>query len=180
MTSRPARRQAAATHPEENGIDLLEKVRLPLRAGLAAGLAAAVGIALGVAHPVYALVSAVVVTDLQPAETRKLAGPRLLGTALGGLVGCLATLVLPPGAMAAAIAAALAVATTMFLCAVLGQAGASKVASYVAGIIILSFAGDPWRHAVDRLLETLLGIFAATLVSLVPIRYKPPPKGEET
>lgn len=119
--------------------------------------------------PVYALVAAVVVSDLDAAQTRKLALPRVLGTALGGGIGCLATLLFTPGP----VAVAFGVLLPMYLCQLLRFPAAARVAGYVSGIIIFSFAAHPWSHAVDRLFETLLGIAAAWLVSIVPALYRP-------
>ena len=45
---------------------------------------------------------------------------------------------------------------------------AAKVAGYVCGIVILSHDAAPWGYAVYRVIETLLGIAMAVLVSLVP------------
>jgi uncharacterized membrane protein YgaE (UPF0421/DUF939 family) len=119
---------------------------------------------LALGSPLYALVSAVIVTDLDPAQTRKLAVPRLLGTAVGATVGCIATLLVQPGALAVAVA----VVVPMFICQLLRRPAAAKVSGYVSGIVLLSFSTQPWQHARDRLLETVVGILAAALVSAVP------------
>ena len=145
-------------------IDLTEALRLPTRAGVAAGLAVLVATALSLGSPLYALVSAVIVSDLDPAQTRKLAVPRMIGTAIGATVGCLATLLVQPTPLAVAFGVLL----PMFLCLLFRWPAAAKVAGYVSGIIILSFATDPWTHARDRLVETLLGILAAAAVSAIP------------
>jgi uncharacterized membrane protein YgaE (UPF0421/DUF939 family) len=159
--SRPALRKAPATV-------VVDALRLPTRAGVAAGLAVWVATALSLGSPLYALVSAVIVSDLDPAQTRKLAIPRMIGTAVGATVGCLATLVAQP----TAIAVTIGVLLPMFICQLFRRPAAAKVAGYVSGIIILSFATDPWTHARDRLVETLLGILAAAAVSAVPPLFR--------
>jgi uncharacterized membrane protein YgaE (UPF0421/DUF939 family) len=149
-------------------IDYLEALRLPLRAATAAGLAVATAAAFSLGSPLYALVSAVIVSDLEAAQTRKLALPRMVGTTIGAGTGCLTTLVAAPGALAVAFG----VLVPMFICQLFRQPAAAKVAGYVSGIIILSFSTDAWTHARDRLLETVVGILAAAAVSAVPPLYR--------
>jgi uncharacterized membrane protein YgaE (UPF0421/DUF939 family) len=116
----------------------------------------------------------VIVTDVTAAQTRKLALPRILGTAVGAAIGCGATLVTQPGP----ISVTFGVLLPMLVCQLLRFPAAAKVAGYVSGIIILSFATDPWSHARDRLVETLVGIGAAALVGAVPVLWRPRKKQE--
>jgi uncharacterized membrane protein YgaE (UPF0421/DUF939 family) len=155
-------------------IDYRGLLRLPVRAATAAAVAVAVASAFSFGSPLYAMVSAVIVTDLDAAQTRKLALPRMVGTVIGAAVGCVATLLVRPGALAVAACVLL----PMLLCQLMRQPAAAKVAGYVSGIIILSFANDPWTHALDRLLETIVGILAATAVSMVPPLYRPQKKAD--
>lgn len=149
-------------------MDLVEPLRLPLRAAASATLAVGIALTFSLGSPVYALVSAVVVTDLDPAQTRKQALPRVVGTFLGGAFGCVATLLLQPGAWAVGVAVLL----PMFLCQLLKQSAAAKLAGYVSGIIVLGFSTHPWIHARDRLIETLVGIAAATAISAIPVWHR--------
>ena len=56
----------------------------------------------------------------------------------------------------------------MFLSHLLHLEVAARVTGFVCGIVVLEFADQPWSHAMDRTLETVLGIGVAYLVSLVP------------
>jgi len=136
---------------------------------VAAAAAVGVATALDLGSPLYAVVSAVIVCDLDARQTRKLALPRMVGTVVGALIGCLCTLSMRSGPLAVGIGVLL----PMFVCQLLRFPAAAKVAGYVSGIIIISFAADPWTHARDRLIETLVGILAAAAVSAVPALVGP-------
>lgn len=150
------------------------RLQLALRAGLAAGLAAGSAQLLALPFPIYAMIAAVIVTDLAPARTRSLAVQRIAGTVLGASLGAaLAGL----GSGAAMIA--LGVCGAMLACHALRMGEAARLAGYVCGIVVLDHVAQPWTYAAHRLLETLIGIAVAVLVSLVPkllrVEEKPPP-----
>ncbi|MDR7099778.1 uncharacterized membrane protein YgaE (UPF0421/DUF939 family) [Lysobacter niabensis] len=140
-------------------------VQVPIRAAVAAALAVAAAQVLQLEYPLYALVSAVIVTDLSPSETRKLGLWRVAGTVLGAAIGATLSTFFPHGPVAIGIG----VLAAMFLCHVLRLRGAAKVSGYVCGIVLLEYHMQPWVYAVHRLVETLLGIAVAVLVSLVPL-----------
>jgi uncharacterized membrane protein YgaE (UPF0421/DUF939 family) len=143
---------------------LVAALRAPARAGLAAGLAVAIARLLRLPFPLYALVGAVIVTDLSAARTRELALRRLGGTVLGAALGGIIHPWLPP----AASSIGLGVAAAMFVSYLLRLDEAAKVAGYVCGIVLLEHGDHPWSYALYRAVETVLGIGLAVLVSLVP------------
>ena len=113
--------------------------------------------------PIYAMISAVIVSDLSSTETRKLGPARMAGTILGALIGASIHILLPSGAWAIALGIFIA----MFVSRLLNLRDA-KLAGYVAGIVLLDHGHQPWTYAFLRVVETGLGIIAAILVSLIP------------
>ena len=138
--------------------------QLSLRAAVAAGLAVAIAHFFQLQYPLYALIAAVLVTDLSPSATRRLGLPRLAGTVLGAALGAtLGSLV-----QAGAWVLGLGVFAGMFLSHLLRLQAAAKVTAYVCGVVLLNHGHEPWSYAWYRILETVLGIATAAGVSFVP------------
>ena len=142
--------------------------QLALRAALSAGLALAIAQLLHLQYPIYAMIGAVIVMDLSPLQTRHLALQRLAGTVLGAMIGAAIIAMLgrfgPPGP----VTIGFGILVAMFLSSALRLHGAAKVTGYVCGIVLLDHHGHPLSYALHRLIETVLGIGLAWLVSLVP------------
>lgn len=110
------------------------------------------------------MIAAVIVTDLSPPETRKLAWRRIAGTILGSLLGAVLAAALPHGALTIGLGIFLA----MLLSHVVRLPQAARVAGYVCAIVLLEHTAEPWLYALWRFAETVLGIGVALLISLVP------------
>ena len=139
-------------------------LQLPVRAGVAAGLAVIAASLLHLRFPLYAMIGAIIVTELSSAETRRLGKSRLLATIVGAAIGAL----LAMSSQAGPVMIALGTAGAMFLMHGLGLAGGARVAGYVCGIVLLEHHDSAWTYAGLRVIETVHGIAAALLVSVVP------------
>lgn len=140
-----------------------EAALLGTRAAVASVVAVAIAQSLKLTFPLYAVVAAVIVTDVSSEQTQKSGVQRLLGTALGALAGPLFVRAFGDSiyAMGAAIV------TMIFACYVVGYTEAAKLAGYVAGLVVLDHADAPWTYARDRFVETSLGIVLAIVMSLL-------------
>lgn len=139
-------------------------LQMSVRAAVAAGIAVFAAELMGLAFPLYAMISAVLVTDLSPGRTRELALPRLMSTALGGLLGAIFASLGWHGL----VALVPAILLTMFVAHVLRAPDAGRLAGYVCGIVVLAYHTNAWSYALFRWIETALGIAVAVAVSLVP------------
>ena len=139
-------------------------LQLSLRAALAAGLAVAISEFLDLQYPLLALLAAVIVMDLSPSKTQRLALQRLAGTLLGATLGAILAAYLPGGPLATGFA----IFAAMLVSHVVLVREATKLAGYVCGIVVLAHGEQPWSYALYRSIETLLGVAMAVLVSMVP------------
>jgi uncharacterized membrane protein YgaE (UPF0421/DUF939 family) len=56
----------------------------------------------------------------------------------------------------------------MLVCSLVRMQEGAKVAGYICGIVMLAYGAEPWSYAIYRLIETILGIGVAWVISLVP------------
>ena len=144
--------------------ELITAVQLATRAALAAGLSLAGAGPLHYEPGTYAVIAAVVVTDLSPVETRSLALQRMAGTAIGAVIGGALSRI----AGASPVAVGSGVLLAIMLCRLLRLPAASKLAGFLAGIILLAHSDNALAYSMHRSIETIAGIAAAVAVSWVP------------
>jgi uncharacterized membrane protein YgaE (UPF0421/DUF939 family) len=139
-------------------------LQLAIRSAVAAAAAFAIARYLEFAHPIFSLISAVITTDLAPAQSRQLGARRLVATVIGAALGAGLGQLLPSGPWAIGVSILIA----MLTCQLLRSPDGAKVAGFTCGIVVLEHNADPWVSALFRFAETALGVVVAMLVSYVP------------
>ncbi|QJP15720.1 FUSC family protein [Starkeya sp. ORNL1] len=139
-------------------------VLLALRVALAAAIAFALADFLQLNHPIYAFIAAVIVTDRSPQLSRKLGLTRIASTIVGAATGAALSQAMGPGVLSLGFS----VLVAMIACQALRMSDGAKVAGYICGLILIEHRGEPWTYALDRFIETLLGVIVAWGVSAVP------------
>jgi len=147
----------------------LTAVILAFRAGVAGALATWIAMVLSLQYPIYAFIAAVIVTDLSPAQSRRLGLRRILATVIGAVCGAALSQLLGPGPVAVGIA----VVVAMLLGTLLGAGDGARVAGYICGIVVLDHTAEPWLYATQRFVETALGVIVAWGISYVPKLVRP-------
>lgn len=139
-------------------------MQLAFRAAVGAVLALSIARWIGFDTPIFALIAAVIVTDRNPAETRRLAIRRVISTAIGALCGIGLAQFLGSSAWEAGMAIFVSIVASIAVT----KLGDPKLAAYLSALIVINYANDPLHYALDRFLETALGIVVAWVISLVP------------
>src|SRR5215831_2329458 len=139
-------------------------IQLAFRASVAAGLSLAIAQFLELQFPIYALIAAIIVTDLSPSESIRLGWRRLVATVIGAVCGATLSMILP----AASWAIGLSIFVAMICCHLIRTPEVVRVAGYTSAIVAFSYGVNPWHYASYRLIETGLGVCVAWSVSYLP------------
>jgi uncharacterized membrane protein YgaE (UPF0421/DUF939 family) len=142
----------------------ITSLQLAARAAASAVIALALAQELELEYPIYALIAAIVVMDLDPVRTRDMSLQRIVGTFLGAIFGIALSLTGPINAWTIGIG----ILASMWLCHPLKLEGAEKLTGFVCAIVMFDHAGMPVLYAFHRMLETLLGVGVSILASVVP------------
>ena len=115
-------------------------------------------------HPAWAAASALIIMQSNLGSSWKASGQRLLGTAVGALIGALVTGLL--GVNMVWLGAAVCV--TLLVCSWLGLRESLRLAGITLVLVMLSGQGaSPWAVAGQRFLDVVLGILSALLTQTV-------------
>ncbi|MBB4618425.1 FUSC family protein [Sphingomonas abaci] len=132
----------------------LRAVAFVLRCTAAAVVAAAVAQRLGLGHPVWACVSALVVSQDRIGDTHRALGWRVAATLIGLVVALLSATVLPGGSAELRLALAVGIAAS-----ITRWRAETRVCMWTAVIVLTTVppGGTVVRTGLDRAQEVLLG-----------------------
>jgi uncharacterized membrane protein YgaE (UPF0421/DUF939 family) len=156
-----------APGPITTGGPIIATIRVSVRAALAASLAVAIANYMRLQYPLYALIAAILVTDLSDTNRRHLGVTRFTGTVLGGAMGAAESGAIEHFPQLQSLLIGIGILGTMLLSYFLRLKEAAKVAGYVCGVVLLNHTDQPWSYGLQRVIETSLGIGAAVVVSLI-------------
>jgi uncharacterized membrane protein YccC len=132
-----------------------------LKTGLAAGLCYWLSLRFGLHEGYWSAISAIIVLQSNVGSTIRASRDRIIGTALGAVLGFIAS---PWQRHPAAFAITVTVA--MVLCGALQLKNSARLAGVTICIVMLvQRNGSHWRIAIDRFFEVALGILIALVVS---------------
>jgi uncharacterized membrane protein YccC len=112
----------------------------------------------------WAAISVMVVMQPDTKLTVSAARDRLLGTAVGAVMGWLAALVWHGNVLVFG----LAVAISLAVCGILGLKNAKRLAgATICLVVLVPAAGPKWRMALDRFVAVSFGIIVAVAISVL-------------
>lgn len=133
-----------------------------IKTGLAAGLCYWLSLRFGLHEGYWAAISAIIVLQSNVGSTVTASRDRFLGTAIGAVLGFLAS---PWRRHPAVFAATILIA--LVVCGLLNLKNSSRLAGVTITIVMLvERNGSHWIIALDRVIEVVLGILVALAVSV--------------
>lgn len=132
-----------------------------LKTGIAALLSMLVYRALHLEHGYWAVISAIIVMQANLGGSIRAGIDRLIGTAIGALLGTLAFRYIGLGPVSVGVSIAL----TIFVCSWIGLKQAYRLAGVTASIVLLMGEANPWQAGWNRFLDVVLGVVIALIVS---------------
>ncbi len=144
-------------------LGLARSLKQPLKTGVAAALSLLAYKAFHLPHGYWAPISAIIVMQSNLGRSITSALQRLVGTAIGAIVGALMVAAVGGNSLGLLVA----VTATMLLCSSARLQTSQRLAGVTAAIVMLIGEGSPWRAGLNRFIDVALGIVVALLVSVV-------------
>jgi uncharacterized membrane protein YccC len=141
---------------------------LSIRVTVAAMGALAAALAFGLKLPLWAVMTAIIVTQMSVGRSLKATRDYLLGTVGGAIYGGAVAILIPHSGEGALLAVlVLAVAPLAFVAAINPSLNVATVTSIIVLLLPVSNHGTPLDSAIDRVLEVAVGAITGLLVSFL-------------
>lgn len=134
-----------------------------LKTGVAALISMLIYQGLHLQHGYWAVISAIIVMQTNLGSSIRAGGDRLIGTAIGALLGTIVFRYLG----SSPLTVGLGVAVTIFVCSWLGLKASFRLAGVTTSIVLLIAEASPWQTGFNRFLDVALGVIVAVAVSAI-------------
>lgn len=141
---------------------------LGVRVTVAALSALMIAMALGLKLPLWAVLTAIIVTQMSVGRSLKATRDYLLGTIGGAIYGGAVAILIPHSGEGALLAVlVLAVAPLAFIAAINPSLNVATVTALIVLLLPMMNHGTPLESAIDRVLEVAVGAVTGLLVSFL-------------
>jgi uncharacterized membrane protein YccC len=141
---------------------------LGVRVTVAAMGALAIALALGLKLPLWAVLTAIIVTQMSVGRSLKATRDYLIGTVGGAMYGGAVAVLIPHSGEGALLAVlVLAVAPLAFIAAISPSLNAATITASIVLLLPITSHGNPLDSAIDRVLEVMVGACTGLLVSFL-------------
>jgi uncharacterized membrane protein YccC len=142
------------------------QLALAVRVTVAAFSALVVALALHLMLPLWAVLTALIVTQMSVGRSLKATRDYLAGTVGGAIYGAAITVLIPHSGEAALLALlVLAIAPLAFIAAINPSLNAATVTAVIVLLVPTMNHADPLASAIDRVLEVIVGAVCGLLAS---------------
>lgn len=141
---------------------------LGIRVTVASMSALAIALALGLKLPLWAVLTSIIVTQMNVGRSLKATLDYLVGTLGGAVYGAAVAVLIPHSGEGALLAVlVLAVAPLAFVAAINPSLNVATVTAIIVLLLPTMNHGDPLDSAIDRVLEVAVGALTGLLVSFL-------------
>ena len=134
-----------------------------IKTGIAATLCVVISYWLMLDTPFFAVAATVISMGKSIDISLRGGKNRIVGVAIGGVIGTVFAMTLPGNAGLCGIGVIL----TLYLCHILKLRGAAPLACIIFTIVVLYRGPSPWLYAGQRFVEVLIGVTIALLVNVI-------------
>jgi uncharacterized membrane protein YccC len=142
--------------------EMTATLQLAIKTGIAALVTYLSAVGLSLPSPIWAVVSAVIVMQANLGSSYNAAWQRLVGTAIGALVGA----VIASFGAPLAFTLGLGMTAVILICSLLKLSESLRIATVTFTIVLLADSSNHWLLGLERFVDVIFGILVALLVTI--------------